>query len=614
MAGNASGIKAGRAYVELGVKDDLAKGLAKARESLKALGDGIKAAGMTGLAVGGGIVGGLLGAAKVFADAGSEALDMSRRTGVAVEALQELGYAAAQDGVDIGTLEGGLLKMEKAVSAALGGNKAMQETFEDLGFSMESLQDKAPDELFKMLGDKVSRIADPTQRAAMAMKVFGKSGASLLPMLKQGAAGLEAMAKEARAYGMVMTPEEAEQAHALGDSWTLLEKSAKALVVAIGSSLAPMLTDLSIGVSNVIAGVTSWVRENKDLIVTVFKWGAVIAGVGAALVVLGTAIVGVGAVLGALVSIGGTVMAVVGAFGTILGALISPFGIVIGVAIAAGAALIDFGSVAKSVAGYAGEQFTGIQEDASTAFEGIKDSLASGDIEGAAMILWQGLKTLWTRFTTEISKLWTNWVYDLAGAFSVIESEVLGVWDRITTTIADGITGVAHALGVDSLVLGVSLTDEEVAQAGDQLKKQQEQRDKERADALAKQIASLEAGRQAEIDAADKELADAREKLKTAVDDAKKRRKDKEASAQKLPDTPENQFSLLLPSDFQQGVMQSIASARISSTGTFNADAVLGLQASSSPLQQVAKATEATARNTGRLVEMAQGGGLTFEE
>ena len=44
---------------------------------------------------------------------GSDLLDMSQRTGVSVEALSELGFAAEQSGADMETLEAGLRKMQK---------------------------------------------------------------------------------------------------------------------------------------------------------------------------------------------------------------------------------------------------------------------------------------------------------------------------------------------------------------------------------------------------------------------------------------------------------------------------------------------------------------------
>ena len=92
---NAQGIRAGEAFVELFADDSrLVKGLKKASARLKGWGESVTAAGKSMLAGGGAILGALAGSAKVFADMGSELSDMSTRTGVSVEALSELGYAA----------------------------------------------------------------------------------------------------------------------------------------------------------------------------------------------------------------------------------------------------------------------------------------------------------------------------------------------------------------------------------------------------------------------------------------------------------------------------------------------------------------------------------------
>jgi hypothetical protein len=51
--------------------------------------------------------------------------------------------------------------------------------------------------------------------------------------------------------------------------------------------------------------------------------------------------------------------------------------------------------------------------------------------------------------------------------------------------------------------------------------------------------------------------------------------------------------------------------AKIGVTGTFNAASLLGLQAGGAD-DRIAKATEDTAKNTKRLVDKANTGGLTF--
>ena len=92
---NARGIRAGAAYVELFVNDSkLVRGLTQASKKLKAFGDAITGWGQKMTAIGAAVTAPLLGSAKAFAEMGDRIAKASARTGVSVETLSELAYAA----------------------------------------------------------------------------------------------------------------------------------------------------------------------------------------------------------------------------------------------------------------------------------------------------------------------------------------------------------------------------------------------------------------------------------------------------------------------------------------------------------------------------------------
>ena len=104
---NASGIRAGRAYVELGANDRLSAALDNAKKKIREFGDaasavggGIQTAGLAIMTAGTAIIGSLAAAGLSFAKVGSELNDLSQRTGVSVEALGELQFVFGQAGVD----------------------------------------------------------------------------------------------------------------------------------------------------------------------------------------------------------------------------------------------------------------------------------------------------------------------------------------------------------------------------------------------------------------------------------------------------------------------------------------------------------------------------------
>jgi hypothetical protein len=117
MAG-AANVRAGGAFVELWADGkNLNKGLKESLAKVQAFGKAISGIGTRLGAVGGAITAPLIGAAKLFADSGSALEVMSQRTGVSVEQLSLLGYAAKQSGTDMEGVEVGIRKMQKALTA-----------------------------------------------------------------------------------------------------------------------------------------------------------------------------------------------------------------------------------------------------------------------------------------------------------------------------------------------------------------------------------------------------------------------------------------------------------------------------------------------------------------
>ena len=74
---------------------------------------------------------------------------MAGRTGVAVEQLTALKFAAEQSGTSLETVEKGILKMNQAIMKAKDGGKTMTEALGKLGLTVDDLDGKSPDLQFK---------------------------------------------------------------------------------------------------------------------------------------------------------------------------------------------------------------------------------------------------------------------------------------------------------------------------------------------------------------------------------------------------------------------------------------------------------------------------------
>src|ERR1700754_648926 len=96
---SARALKAGKAIIELSLlTGPVEKGLQALANKAKSIGGGFTSLGKKGFAAGAAVLGGFLGASKIFADTGSELNDMNARTGASVEWLSQMGVAAKADG------------------------------------------------------------------------------------------------------------------------------------------------------------------------------------------------------------------------------------------------------------------------------------------------------------------------------------------------------------------------------------------------------------------------------------------------------------------------------------------------------------------------------------
>jgi len=350
----AQGIRAGQAFVELFADDSkLVRGLKHASAKLKAFGESVRNMGLKLVGLGSAVVAPLAASSKVFASTGDALAKMSARTGFSVETLSELGFVAELSGTDMETLELGIRKMQRTLLDAATGMKSAQEALAILGLTIADLDKLSPEQQFKLIADRLARIEDPTTRAAAAMELFGRSGTQLLPMLAGGARGIEELQEVARRLGLTISTEDAKAAERFTDTLSIMWKVLKQGVFVVGSALVPVLSQAAQWVTRAAVVAADWIKRNKELIVTVFQVAVGVVAAGAALVVLGYAIMGLAKVMGILAVVITAVGTALKLLGAVLALLVSPIGLVITAVVALGAYILyATGQVRRPSAGW----------------------------------------------------------------------------------------------------------------------------------------------------------------------------------------------------------------------------------------------------------------------
>jgi hypothetical protein len=191
---------------------------------------------------GAGLVLGFAESLRGIIETGDELNKASEKYGVAVESLSSLRFAAKLANVEFGDLETGLKKLSVNAAAAAGGAKEQSAAFEAMGVKVanSSGQLKATDTLLREIGEKFSSYEDGPAKAALAVELFGKSGASLIPLLNK----LKESEEEAKNLGAIFSKDLAKSAEDFNDNITRMNAVLQANKLVIANDVLPWLNKM----------------------------------------------------------------------------------------------------------------------------------------------------------------------------------------------------------------------------------------------------------------------------------------------------------------------------------------------------------------------------------
>jgi hypothetical protein len=198
----------------------------------------------------------IAGAAVAIGVAVGRALDeadklgkAAQKIGIPVEELSKLKFAAELADVSIEQLQTGVSKLSRAMSEISGGKTsgAAAEAFTALRIKVTDANGKlkATDDILLEIAGKFEGFRDGAEKTALAVALFGKSGADLIPFLNQGATGITALKKQAEDLGIVIDEKTAKAAEQFNDNLKTLGKLSDAATISIAAFLAPALALLT---------------------------------------------------------------------------------------------------------------------------------------------------------------------------------------------------------------------------------------------------------------------------------------------------------------------------------------------------------------------------------
>ncbi len=164
--------------------------------------------------------------------------DAAQMTGASVESLSSILNTLAPTGVTLETITGATEKLVKSMQGADEETKGAGAAFAALGISVRDGAGnlRSSDQVLIEIAQSLAKYEDGANKVAIAQAIFGKSGASLLPMLKD-------LAEQQKASSTV-SAEQAQAAADLEDKWRKLKVQGDQFAQTIASQIIPGLTKL----------------------------------------------------------------------------------------------------------------------------------------------------------------------------------------------------------------------------------------------------------------------------------------------------------------------------------------------------------------------------------
>lgn len=318
----------------------------------------------------------------------------------------------------------------------------------------------------------------------------------------------------------------------------------------VGSALLPTVTSVVSKIAGAAQMAGTWAAENQGLILGAAGLAAGLTAAGGGILALAAgakvAALGIGLVSGAA-----------SILGTVIGAAMSPVALITaGVAGLGYVAANHFGLI-EAASSKVGKAFGAVKTDALTAFDGIKASLASGDISGALEIAGALMETVWIRTTSAISETWqsvkdgfASIVDNMSLKWTEFANGVADIWDSVVNSVMTKVEKVQNGLAVaiagavygeeaanEARGMGARDTrsrDRQRAAGAAMRRRAEEERKQKRDNAAAAQRRAAAAAEKA--NAAQKRLAEARARMASRVNAAKETAQ--QAAAQEAAGNP----------------------------------------------------------------------------
>jgi len=230
--------------IEITAKDSTAAAFSSAQGNLSKLSSTAATVSTALAAIGAtAAVGSFVALTRSTIDAQDNLSKLSQKTGLAVESLAGLEFAASQADVELEKVA--RLTRQFSVLVAESGDKTSTaaKQLKSLGLEYEKLKDLSPEKQLLALTDALSRLSDQDRVIAFT-SIFGQRMTDLIPLLSSSARGLEDLIEQGKKLNPV-TAESAKKSEQFNDQLDILGRQVGVLGREMVQGLIPSLSRIT---------------------------------------------------------------------------------------------------------------------------------------------------------------------------------------------------------------------------------------------------------------------------------------------------------------------------------------------------------------------------------
>jgi hypothetical protein len=245
--------------------DDLTSGIASAKSAVDGLASSFnQIAGLIGVAF-------TVDAIKDFIVSMEELGVQTERTaamlGITVEQASTLNAISTLTGGSSDLLARAMERLAFNMQQAAAGGLRQQDAFRQLGISYKDANGQLLplDTMLGKIADRFATAPDGPAKTAVAITLFSRAGAEMIPFLDRGAKGLKELGDAAQDTGVILDKATTTQLEAAHQKTVLMSDSVKGLGIVLMKEMIPSLNEANDWITKHIERLAAWERENQVL-------------------------------------------------------------------------------------------------------------------------------------------------------------------------------------------------------------------------------------------------------------------------------------------------------------------------------------------------------------